>query len=161
MKTTEFVCKNCREVFQTPAAASLCFEIEKPTAYKQIPVCPLCHSTAFEQKEPPVTKEELSQYRHLKRELEQEKQKLARKSEQDPEYAEYYELVENNKMRCMALLIKLQSFIYSIDDSFLRQIFELRYVQGKSWQGISAELGGYNSPDYLRILHDRYLQKLK
>ena len=161
MKTTTYICNSCKGEFKVAKAMYERYDTYAPSYYKLIPVCPFCGSDGFEQKVEKIpTKSELKQYIHLKREIEKDKKKLATLKGKEG-YTELYELIENNKLRCIALLLKLQDLIYSIDDSLLRQIFELRYVEGKSWTAIEVALGSYTSADCLRMLHDRYLEKRK
>ncbi|MBQ8605556.1 MAG: hypothetical protein IJ408_02365 [Clostridia bacterium] len=159
MKTTKYVCQNCKRGFETPGVAYDSHKTSMPRAYEEYAVCPHCGSTAFEDAPETPTKRELRQYSMLKREIEAERLRLSDMDEKDEDYAVLYEMIENNKMRCTVLMIKLQEFIYSIDDSLLRQIFTLRYVDGLSWDSVAAKTGGYYSADYLRIMHDRYLKR--
>lgn len=99
-------------------------------------------------------KKELRQYILLKREIEKTELRLGEEDNSDMR-----EMLENNKLRCTALLMKTQQFIFSIEDSGMRQIFEARYIKGLDWAGVAVYMGGYYSKDYLRITHDRYLQK--
>ena len=116
----------------------------------------------FEEKRSVIPcKTELRQYLYLKKEYERDVEKLVRLTEAGKECDDLYELVENNRLRVMAALIRIQSFVYSIDDSLLRQIFEYRYIEGKKWAAVAASLGGYLTEDYVRILHDRYLKALQ
>lgn len=53
---------------------------------------------------------------------------------------------------------RLEDYIFSIEDSELRQIFILRYMGQKlSWTEISRKFGSGNSADALRMRHDRFL----
>ena len=56
---------------------------------------------------------------------------------------------------------EIERFIDSIDDSLTRRIFEYRYMVGgrKSWVKVAALIGGGNTPDGVRMIHDRYLIK--
>ena len=148
MKTTEFVCFSCGYKFEKPMESN-----SKPP----IEVCPACRSTFIEQRIP-ITKQELRQYSHLTREIDLLSEKLAKLDPYSIEHEELFEILENSKLRATALLLKTEKFIYSIDDSHLRQVFRLKYVKGLTWEQVSAQLGGYASADCLRIMHDRYLK---
>ncbi len=52
----------------------------------------------------------------------------------------------------------LIGFIDSIQDSVLRQVFALRYLDGLTWQQISNRMNGINA-DTLRVKHNRFLDK--
>ena len=54
----------------------------------------------------------------------------------------------------------LQAFITSIDDSQTRLVFLLRYVDNLSWQQVAWKMGG-NTADSVRMIHNRYLLRLK
>lgn len=159
MKTTKYICKNCRKEFENPNTAHISYQMGAPTVYDEIAVCPHCNCSGFEQIEKKPDKSELKQYIHLKKEIDSELLRLSTMKENQKGYTELYEMIENNKLRCMALLIRLQGFIYSIDDSLMRQIFELRYVEGLSWSAVAYKLGAYYTEDYVRIMHDRYLKR--
>ena len=49
--------------------------------------------------------------------------------------------------------------IYAVQDSQVRLILLLRYVDGMSWKSIAQRLGGGNGPDSCRKLVERFLQK--
>jgi len=52
---------------------------------------------------------------------------------------------------------ELNQWIEGIDDEFIRQILNLRFVQGKTWLDISLDLGGISGPDCLRMMVKRFL----
>lgn len=53
---------------------------------------------------------------------------------------------------------RLEDYIFSIEDSELRQIFILRYMGQKlSWTEISQKIGPGNTADAIRKRHDRFL----
>ena len=62
--------------------------------------------------------------------------------------------------KCKKLRLEIEEFIEGIEDSRIRLIFELRYIQGKSWVYISNKLGSSNE-SYARKSHDRYLNNTK
>ena len=95
---------------------------------------------------------------HLVREIDSLTERLSKLEEGSALYDELFEIIENGKLRATALLLKTEKFIFSIDDSLMRQVFRLRYVKGLTWEQVSAQLGGYANADCLRIMHDRYLK---
>lgn len=153
MKTTKFICGECNCRFEVPTEVYDSYGTSEPEKFDKRLGCPFCKSDRIE-KQQALSKDELSQYIYLKRETERMSERLL----SNKDNVELYELVQNNKLRCMALMLKTQSYIYSIDDSLTRQIFELRYIKGLKWAGVAAELGGYLSEDYVRIVHDRFLK---
>lgn len=59
--------------------------------------------------------------------------------------------------RCKKLRLEIEDFIEGIEDSRTRLIFQLRYLEGKSWGYISRKLGSSNE-SYSRMIHNRYLK---
>ena len=64
---------------------------------------------------------------------------------------------EEKLHRALEELERLQTYIDSIDDTLLRQIFTLRHVRNFSWVQVAHRLGG-NTPDSCRMMHDRYIE---
>lgn len=56
---------------------------------------------------------------------------------------------------------KVEEFITSINDSRIRRIFTMRYIDGYKWEKIGRLIGGGNNADSVRKAHDRYLEKIK
>jgi len=54
----------------------------------------------------------------------------------------------------------LLAWIEDIEDSHVRQIFRLRYMCGLRWYQIATRIGG-NTPDAVRMAHERYLQRTR
>lgn len=55
--------------------------------------------------------------------------------------------------------LKLERYIQAVEDSAMRQILSMRYIQGYSWRKIAHRVGGNNTEDSVRKSHDRYLAK--
>ena len=51
---------------------------------------------------------------------------------------------------------RLMRYINDIDDSLVRQIMTLRYINGMKWNAVADTIGG-NTDDSVRKMHDRYL----
>lgn len=58
-------------------------------------------------------------------------------------------------------LNRLNRFINTIDDSQMRMIFSLRYINGLNWLQIAFSIGGGNTADSVRKAHDRFLVRQK
>lgn len=58
--------------------------------------------------------------------------------------------------RCKKLRLEIEEFIEGIEDSRTRLVFQLRYIEGKSWVYISRQLGSSNE-SYARMIHNRFL----
>lgn len=54
---------------------------------------------------------------------------------------------------------EIERFIDTIEDSAIRQIIELRYIEGRKWRDISNELYGYPSEELARIKLKRFIEK--
>ena len=53
---------------------------------------------------------------------------------------------------------RLMQYINDIPDSLTRQIFLLRFVDGKSWNAVADGIGGGNTENSVRMKVFRYLQ---
>lgn len=51
-------------------------------------------------------------------------------------------------------------YIYGIPDSLTRQIIYYRCVSLMSWRRVAYEVGGNNSPDGVRMIYNRFMNKL-
>jgi hypothetical protein len=54
---------------------------------------------------------------------------------------------------------KVLKYIETIDDSLMKQIIYYRHVLCMKWNEVAKALESNNSPDNLRIMHDRFLDK--
>lgn len=153
MKTTKYECAACAREFEKPITVR-----SECGVYMACPHCG-CWDYNIERKTV-VCREELKQYVHLVREIADMENEIERETQRS-KTVEFSERYENNKLRCLALKLKTESFIFDIDDSFLRRIFEARYIKGMSWAAVSVALGGFYSADSLRMAHNRYLNLLE
>lgn len=62
--------------------------------------------------------------------------------------------------RCEKLRIEIEEFIEGIEDSRTRLVFQLRYIEAKSWIYISRQLGSSNE-SYARMIHNRAIIQTK
>ena len=51
-------------------------------------------------------------------------------------------------------------YIYSIPDSLTRQIIYYRCVSLMSWRRVAYEVGGNNTPDGVRMIYNRLMDKI-
>ncbi len=49
----------------------------------------------------------------------------------------------------------MHQFIYGIEDSRTRLVFELRYIEGWSWKKVSMYMESMNE-SYVRKIHERF-----
>jgi hypothetical protein len=76
------------------------------------------------------------------------------------EIADLKNLIDINIKKCFFEFNKINKFICTIEDSFIRQIFSLRYISGMSWCKIARLIGGFNTEDSVRMAHNRFLWKI-
>ena len=70
----------------------------------------------------------------------------------------YRSSINENYRRCARLLGELQDYINSIDDSEMRQIFKMHYINGWTWQKIAFRIDSTDE-SYPRKKHAKYLKK--
>jgi len=79
-----------------------------------------------------------------------------------PEYEKRVKHLRIKLQKRLKILVKKQEqlveYINNIDDSLIRQIMILRYINGLSWKQIANHIGGGNTPDSVRMLHNRFLR---
>lgn len=129
-----------------------------------------------------MTTKELSQLYHLNREIERDQKRLQeleaaasscainitgmprapgttdKVGKYAAEIADLRGIIDANIKRCFYELNRLNRYISSIEDSHIRQIFQLRYVNGLSWQEVADCMGGNNTAVGVRVAHYRYLK---
>lgn len=57
------------------------------------------------------------------------------------------------------LRAEIFEWVEGIEDSLLRQVIILRHVNGLGWRQVAREIGGGNTAESIRKLHDRYFEK--
>ena len=129
-----------------------------------------------------MTKRELSQLYDLNREIERDKDRLKeleylecgitmkltgmphasgisdKTGNYAVEIADLKAVIELNMDRCWYELRRLNRYIESIDDSELRQIFSLRYINGMTWQQIAFSMGTAGDGSTEKKKHYRFLK---
>lgn len=73
------------------------------------------------------------------------------------EIADVEEMISESLKRCWQELKSLNEYIESIEDSRLRQIFTLRYINAMTWQQIAFAIGE-SDESYPRRKHNAYLK---
>lgn len=64
----------------------------------------------------------------------------------------------NRVKELISLVDETNKYIDKIDDSLIRQIMMLRYVNGLTWEQVATDIGGNNSADSVRKAAERYLK---
>lgn len=132
-----------------------------------------------------MTRKELSQLYFLNKEIEQNKRRLEeleaiaegctaqitgmphatgvhdKIGDYSAEIADLRDLIALNMQRCWYELNKLERYIQSIDDSQMRQILTLRYINGLNWQQVAFSIGGGNTANGVQMAVKRFLKKNK
>lgn len=130
-----------------------------------------------------MTVRELSQLYYLKREIELDKERLARLRQSAlshssavtgmprgakggdrvaslaAEMADLTALIETKIVQCVYEKRRLERFIAQIPDSITRQVFTLRFVEGLSYNQIAVRLGGGNTYEGVKKRIFRYLKQ--
>lgn len=129
-----------------------------------------------------MTKRELSQLYYLDREITRESERLAQleaaaasttsaisglphtgiisdKTALAADIADSRAVIKNLIERSIQERDRLLRYIANIDDSRMRQIFKLKYIDHKKWNAIAMAMGGDNTADCVRKAHDRYLTR--
>lgn len=128
-----------------------------------------------------MTKRELSQLYWLNREIRQDQERLRELEEAAeaivPRYGEGVRSGPRDRVGDLALLIceqrmlierkrqracleqnRLCRYVSGIEDSLMRQIIALRYLEGLSWNQVAQRIGGVTE-DSVRMAHNRFLRK--
>ncbi len=129
-----------------------------------------------------MTLKELSRLYRLNREIEEERERLYRLRElfEKPSGAPLSDAhggaVVNRTERYIALIdelerqiaanicdalaerIRLEKYIASVPESYIRQIFRLRFIDGRSWNAVARKMGGGNTADSVKKMCYRYLK---
>ena len=130
-----------------------------------------------------MTKHELSQLYYLNREIELDKQRLlelesaatsvtsritglphasgiSNKTAIAAEMVYLKGKIQSNIDRCFYEYNRLITYINSVDDSLVRQILTCRFINGMSWTQVACSIGGDNTPDGVRMIANRFMQRM-
>lgn len=69
-------------------------------------------------------------------------------------------IIAAKQQQCIHERNRLERYIADIPDSLTRQIFTLRFINGLSWYQVAAHIGGGNTDDSVRMVCNRYIQKI-
>ena len=130
-----------------------------------------------------MTKKELSQLYYLNREITEQQRRLKelemlattstvritgmpkvraltdKVGEYAAEIADLKSLLDLNLKKCFYELNRLNRYIASVDDSQMRMILSLRYVNGLGWEQVAASISHCITGDSVRKAHDRFLNR--
>ena len=68
-------------------------------------------------------------------------------------------IIAARQIQCLHERARLERWISDIPDSYLRQIFHYRFIDGLTWQPVAFKVGGGNTSDGVRMACMRYLGK--
>lgn len=77
------------------------------------------------------------------------------------ELKEVKNLIELRQQECFIEYTKLVRYINGVQDSLMRQILTLRFVNNLPWAQVAASAGGNNTGNGVRMLCERYLSKIE
>ena len=130
-----------------------------------------------------MTKQELSQLYYLNREIEQLQNRIDELEDKatactkvitgmpatpgvadkigqyTAEIADLKSLLDLNIKKCFYELNRLNRYIQNVEDSEMRLILSLRYINGLCWEQVAASISLYASGESVRKAHDRFLKK--
>lgn len=66
--------------------------------------------------------------------------------------------IYSKRMDCILEQLKIEMYLDEIENSLIRQIFRYRYIDCFTWHKIAFIIGGGNTADSLRMIHDRYIK---
>ena len=67
--------------------------------------------------------------------------------------------LEIRKAKTLQLRNRMEIFINSVEDSLIRQILSLRYVNNLHWRDVAQHIGGNNTEDSVKQAAHRYFKK--
>jgi hypothetical protein len=129
-----------------------------------------------------LNKKELSQLKYLNREIAEQQRRLSeleslatscvshitglprckgvcdKVGKYGDDIADLCALIDLNLQKCFRELNRLTRYINSVDDSLMRQILTLKYINNLPWLQIALSIGGNNTADSVRKAHDRFLE---
>lgn len=129
-----------------------------------------------------MTKAELSQLYYLNREIEAEQRRIAEleakatnisakvtgmpggagisdKTAIAAEIADCRAIVQAKVEQSIHEYSRLCRYIAGIDDSFMRQIISLRFINGLTWNQVAQRIGGGNTEEGVKKACYRYIRK--
>jgi len=69
--------------------------------------------------------------------------------------AEMWKVIQEQEIQLQELKLQAWSFVKSLDDSLLRQIIILRFIDGKNWIQVANAIGGDATADGCRMIFNR------
>ncbi|MDR2648837.1 MAG: hypothetical protein LBB94_03860 [Clostridiales bacterium] len=70
-----------------------------------------------------------------------------------------YQVLARRRKRLRAMETEIESFIDSVEDSKVRQIITLRYLDGLTWKAVGRKVYGYSGEDAPRKYFERWFAR--
>ena len=77
------------------------------------------------------------------------------------EIADLKKQVELKSELCVLEYSRTMRFVLGVEDSLMRQILSYRHISWLTWREIAQRLGGGNTEDSVRMMHSRFLKRMK
>jgi len=74
------------------------------------------------------------------------------------ELTDVKKLIELKSEQLVCKYNRLNRYIQSVDDSLIRQILELRFIEGLNWNKVADGIGGNNTEDSIKKACYRFLK---
>jgi len=71
------------------------------------------------------------------------------------------QLLKKRIQKCEDMKEEIEKFIDNIEDSRTRRVFTLRYIEGLTWLQIARRIERYDESYPRKIIHDKYLNKVR
>lgn len=71
--------------------------------------------------------------------------------------AELTQRIRQIEARIRKEMQRVIEWIEQIDDPLIQAIMYARYIKGSSWTAVAMQMGGNNTADGVRMMHNRYL----
>lgn len=68
-------------------------------------------------------------------------------------------ILENLEAELEDTVNQVETFIASVDDSRMRRIIRMRFIENLSWNRIADRIGGGNTEDSIRMAFNRFMEK--
>lgn len=108
-----------------------------------------------------MTLTELYMIRDITKEIEEDRSRIDRIEKQFGKEAaeEIRKAIEVKTVRLLEAYSRATAYISTVDDSHVRRILSLRFIDCRSWQYIAAKLGGRVNANGVRMMCNRFVKR--
>ena len=68
-------------------------------------------------------------------------------------------LLEERKAKAAELVVRVEEYLNTLDDSRMRRMISMRYIEGMSWKKVASRMGGRATEESCRKEAERFLKK--